>query len=134
MDTSTLSVSMLHRVALQIRAGRTAEAMDILPEPVPFNFILGLGTDGLTPFEKEIAGKAPGETLVLMVSGEQWRQIFGHLMPPPGLPPLDTGKVCLEIYIEGTQAAQQREVIKGLAEVANYGDYGCGGGCGCGCG
>jgi hypothetical protein len=131
METCTSEVATLHKVTLQVMAGRSAAQMDILPEPVEFCFILGLGSDGLTPFEMEIIGKKPGETVSMTIDRHLWCQTIGHLTPPCNLPP-DSNVLHLDVVIKSTHPAPQREVIKALADVANRAS--CGGDCDCGCG
>ena len=54
MDGAEEKIGALKKVTLSLEAGRSPEAMDLTSQPLPFEFIFGLGTAGLTPFEVEL--------------------------------------------------------------------------------
>jgi len=123
-------IEKLSKIFLSVKAGTIPDASDLSPEPIKFDFIFGLGTAGLTPFEYELSDKSEGDELALQIREEDIPQIFEHLRIP--LPSLaDSGaSYHLKIRIDSISNASASEVVKAMAELA-----GCGGhDCGCGCG
>ncbi len=122
-------IENLSRIFLSIRVGTSADASDLSSEPIKSDFIFGLGTAGLTPFEYELSEKSEGDELNLQIRTEDMPQIFEHLRI--ALPPLASGaSYHLKIRIDSISKASASEVVKAMAELA-----GCGGhDCGCGCG
>jgi hypothetical protein len=127
MTREEMTIGPLMKVGLALRV--------IPPEPltnkqpaVALNFIYGIGISGLTPFEKALAGKSQGDDLQLEVPSDRFAEIFGHLgcslakavtFPTPWQ---------MEITVVSLEKAENRELIKAMAEMS-----GCGGNCGCGC-
>ena len=126
MNDNKDKIGNLEKVHLSIETGRTPDSMDLTPNPIPFNFIFGVGTNGLTPFEFELAESHVGETLVLSTTTGKIPELFGHLTHY--LPPLP--KISEPFYIKiqllGVSPADQREVIKCMAEATGCGDHCCG--------
>lgn len=124
-------IENLSRIFLSIRVGTSADASDLSSEPIKSDFIFGLGTAGLTPFEYELSEKSEGDELNLQIRTEDMPQIFEHLRI--ALPPLASGaSYHLKIRIDSISKASASEVVKAMAELAGCGghDYGCGcGGC-----
>ncbi len=122
-------IENLSRIFLSIRVGTSADASDLSSEPIKSDFIFGLGTAGLTPFEYELSEKSEGDELNLQIRTEDMPQIFEHLRI--ALPPLASGaSYHLKLRIDSISKASASEVVKAMAELA-----GCGGhDCGCGCG
>jgi hypothetical protein len=103
--------------------------------PVDFSFLYGIGSDGLCPFELALSEKCQGDTLRLMVGAAESREFFGHLLIPlrqafnlRAMPE----SMWLQIEVTGVTDADNREVVKALAENIGHGG-GCGGTCDCGC-
>jgi len=123
-------IENLSRIFLSIHAGTSPDASDLSSEPIKSDFIFGLGTAGLTPFEYELSDKSEGDELKLQIRAEDIPQIFEHLRI--ALPPLaDSGaSYHLKIRIDSISKVSASEVVKAMAALA-----GCGGhDCGCGCG
>ena len=99
--------------------------MDLTPEPLRFDFIFGLGIEGLTPFEFELAEKEIGETITLSIQRKQVPEMFGHLtnlLPPfPG----DVESFYLKVRVLDLSPVDQREVIKSLADTTGCDDHCC---------
>jgi hypothetical protein len=94
-----------------------------------FDFIYGLGSAGITPFEKALFGKSPQDAIELHVGSDQAALVFGHLtcdflQRTCTTPPFD-----LHAVIKSVETPDNREVIKAMAK-----STGCGDGCDCGCG
>jgi hypothetical protein len=126
MNDNKKKIRNLEKVHLSIETGRTPDSMDLTPRPIPFNFIFGVGTNGLTPFEYELTERTVGETLVLSMTMEKIPELFGHLsfhFPP--LPEISE-PFYLKIRLLEVSQADQREVIKSMAETTGCGDHCCG--------
>lgn len=128
MTTSVQTIGPLTKVTLAITF-RT-DAAD-LPATAPKNvtFIYGVGSDGITPFEKALYGKSPRESVNLRVDTDHALSLFGHLAceivaPPPLSPPYELNATVLSV-----EKADDRELVKAMATSSQ-----CGAGCDCGCG
>jgi hypothetical protein len=102
---------------------------------VPFDFIFGIASDGMCPFEYELLHKAVGDRLHLNVPPAEAPRTFAHLYRPLcsalSLPEASrTFK--LDISVSAIADAEPRDVVRAMAQVAEA--DGCGGDCGCGCG
>jgi hypothetical protein len=127
MNEKREKVGLLKKVHLSIEAGKTLDSMDLTPSPIRFDFIYGLGTEGLTPFEYELAEKEVGENIFLSVQRGRIPELFGHLWPFLPTLPGDTETLHLKVQLLGLSTADQREVIKALAESAESGGHSCDG-------
>ena len=77
-------VEHLKKITLTFQAGTSADAMDLTPEDPEFNFIFGLATEGMTPFEYELVDKREGEEILLHLKKNALNRFFEHLSPPLG--------------------------------------------------
>jgi hypothetical protein len=127
-ETNQQIVDNLCKVTLQIEAGTALDRMNLTPEPVQYEFVFGIGAAGLTPFEFQLASKAPGDVVRLQVPSHQWGDYFRHLSLPGLLPSSSPTEVFLKATVTSVRAAAGREVVKALAEMTECG------GCDCGCG
>lgn len=125
-------VEKLKKIALTFQAGTTRESMDLTPKYPGLNFIFGIGREELTAFECELADKAEGEDVLLYLKKEVFHNFFEHLKPP--LMDLFDGRddVYLKVKIVAVAAAENREIVKAMAEMSAHSGVGCE--CGCGCG
>ncbi|MCJ8500050.1 hypothetical protein [Desulfatitalea alkaliphila] len=101
---------------------------DIVSE-TPLTIIVGLGVEGLTPFEQQLMGKVPGEEATVAVQPGAAMRLFGHLqcdLTPhlPAAPPFE-----LRVRVLSATKADNGEVVKTMARMTA-----CGGDCDCGCG
>ena len=124
-------VANLKKITLSIQAGTTQDIMDLSPKYPELEFIFGLGPEGMTPFEYELADKTEGESALLHLKKEDFTSFFERLNPP--LLDLFDGRddVYLKVNIDAVTPAEDREVVKSMADMAAYGRAGCD--CGCGC-
>jgi hypothetical protein len=125
----------MKKVGLAILAGSGPGKYTFTPTPMAFEFLYGIGSDGLTPFEVTLGGKVEGDTLTLAVSADDAPQYFGHFLLPlrQGLGlHLLPAEICLNLKVTAVSDPESREVVQALARAAGHG--GCGGSCGCGCG
>lgn len=92
----------------------------------PFEFIFGIGTDGLSPFEFKLAGKKEGDIVELELRREAVADMFQHLPIPPLQVPQEGERFHLRVRVEKVSPADQKEIIKAMAEIASCGDHCCG--------
>ena len=57
----TEKIGVLKKITLSVEAGTAPDSMDLTPKSAHFEFIYGLGTSGLTPFEIQLADKTVAE-------------------------------------------------------------------------
>jgi hypothetical protein len=127
MDIETEDkISALKKITLSLEAGTTDHSMDLSPQPLLFEFIFGLGTGGLTPFEFQLAGKTPGDEIRLHLKRQEIPQVFQHLIIPPLNIPEHWESFYLRVRVIKMIPADQREVVKALADIANCDDHCCG--------
>ncbi len=129
MNATPKSVGPLDKVYLQIKA--VPGKGNRQSEPVDTNAVLiyGVGSDGISPFEKMLHAKSVGDEFSLPVEPGVDGVIFCHLrhwlahaiqMAPP---------YTLHVTVASVAPAPAQEVVRAMAQTT-----GCGGGCGCGCG
>ena len=89
----------------------------------------------MSPFEYELVDKAEGDEVLLHIQKQTFYRFFEHLNPSIGDLFDNRETVYLKAKIEAVATADNREVVKALAEMTAHGASGCdcGGGCGCGC-
>ncbi len=133
----TTAIQVLKKVTLAIIAGSTGSEPGEYKStysPVPFEFIYGLASVGLCPFENAMYDKREGETLTLTVSISEAPEFFGHLFLPfrqaLGLQIMPE-TITLKVEVIAVSDAENREIVQSLAKALAHG--GCGGSCGCGC-
>jgi len=128
-------IENLKKITLSIQAGTSPDTMDLTPQYPQFEFIFSLGQEGMSPFEYELVDKSEGEEVLLHINKQTFYTFFEHLNPPIG--DLFDGRddVFLNAKIAAVAAADNRDIVKGLAEMTAHSGGGCdcGGGCGCGC-
>ena len=128
-------VENLKKITLSFQAGTSPDSMDITPKFPRFEFIFALGPEGMSPFEYELVDKTEGDEVLLHINKQTFFTFFEHLNPPLG--DLFDGRddVFLNAKIAAVAAADNRDIVKALAEKTAHGGGGCdcGGGCGCGC-
>lgn len=128
MVEGSQQVAHLKKVVLLIKAGRSADVMDILSEPYRIEFIFGIGHGGLTPFECEMAERRVGDAVGLAVSPDNMQGVFGHLSYLLPDLPADDNPLYFQITVEAAAESSPREVIRALAELASCGSHCCEGG------
>lgn len=129
MQTSTRSVGPMDKVYLHIRAVPTGKTAANDAAEADVDLIYGIGSAGVTPFEKMLFEKSVGDTFTITVTTDSGNALFGHhlctltqavhLSPP----------FQLDVTVSAIENAQSHEVVKAMAQAT-----GCGGGCDCGCG
>ena len=129
------NVKNLKKITLTLQAGTSPDTMDLTLQYSSFEFIFALGQEGMSPFEYELLNKAEGDEVLLHINKQTFYTFFEHLNPPIG--DLFEGRddVFLNAKIAAVAAADNRDIVKALAEMTAHSGGGCdcGGGCGCGC-
>ena len=129
------NVENLKKITLTLQAGTSPDTMDLTLQYSSFEFIFALGQEGMSPFEYELLNKAEGDEVLLHINKQTFYTFFEHLNPPIG--DLFEGRddVFLNAKIAVVAAADNRDIVKALAEMTAHSGGGCdcGGGCGCGC-
>lgn len=128
------TIQQLKKVRLAILAGSEPGKHSLTAIPVNFEFIYGIGAEGLEPFEVVLDDKCVGEHVVLTLAADEAPQFFGryfgsirqllglHLLPP---------HLSLHMTVTLVADADNWEVVQALAKSTGHG--GCGGSCDCGC-
>jgi len=127
-------VENLKKITLSFKAGTSPDNMDLTPKYPRFEFIFALGQEGMSPFEYELVDKAEGDEIVVHIHKQTISRFFEHLNPSIWNLFDNRETVYLRAKIEAVAVADNREVVKALAEMTAHGGGGCdcGGGCGCG--
>ena len=120
----------LKKIKLNFTAGTAPDLTDLPVVPEPLEFIFGIGTEGLTPFECALDGKQSGDQGTIEIHKDEMDDIFGHIIPCTYLFPVNAAQFFMHYHIIDVTDASSREIIKSMAGVAG----GCGDGCSCGCG
>jgi len=126
------NVENLKKITVSCQAGISREAMDLTPVYPEFSFIFGLAPEGMTPFEYELVEKAEGDKVLLHLHKDRLDRFFEHLKPPIGDLFDGRDEIYLNVKIRAVSTAENREIIKAMADMTAHGGRGCG--CGCGCG
>jgi len=102
----------------------------LAPEGRPFDFIFGIGSQGLTPLEYLLFEKSPGQSVETIVKKDEAAGFAGHIDLGIGGLFKEHDRLWLKIAISSVETVTPREVVKAIAQSQES----CGGGCGCGCG
>lgn len=126
------SITPLTKVSVKIAATPITNEVRLPASEIHFSFIYGIGTEGLTAFEKALHGMAVGERLAIGVPSMQMHNYFEHLLNPlmeaiHADPPFE-----LEIEVLNIAPVSDRELVHALARKSE--GSGCECDCGCGCG
>lgn len=123
MNKSMEKIDHLKKVTLALEC--SAGLKGAPEKQFPLMFIYGVGPDGLSPFEYALAGKGEGDDFFIRVEKQDIPNYFEHLARAF----TDCGKDDV-FYLRGSvvkvTAADQREVIVAMAELADCGDHCCG--------
>ena len=119
-------VDNLRMVTVSMEAGKTAQTMNLTPTPQECEFIFGIGSQGLTPLEFELAGKNIGEEVLIHIRREDLADTFQHVPIPSFCLSHSLGGCWLRLRIVRVREADQREIVKALADMAECGSECCG--------
>ena len=116
MVSNTASIGYPKKITLDMAWGEGS---------APFDFIFGVGTGGLSPFELHLAGKEPGYEHEFHLKRKELQCFFQHLLPPLFLHEVPES-FTLKVRVVHVSEADQREVIKAMAEASSCGSHCCG--------
>jgi len=125
-------VENLKKVTIAVRAAGLQDSTNCPPDPLDFTFIFSLAPEGMTPFEYKLAEKLEGDKIQLHLEKNSLSKFFGHLNPPIGNLCHGCRELNLEVSILEIATAENREIVKAMADTTARGGGGCD--CGCGCG
>ena len=123
-------VENLKKVTVALEAGTSVQNMDLSLDNPEFEFIFGIGPSGISPFEYELADKTEGQQILIELKKENFDIFFEHLHPPVFHLINENDSLFIRVEIKKIATADQRDVVKALADVTAHG-HGCD--CGCGC-
>jgi hypothetical protein len=125
-------IENLKKIKLVLAAG-TSHGVNNLQLPVSeFEFIFGLGSNGMSPLEYDLAEKTIDDEISVQLNRKTFPDYLMHLQLPIHGLFAELDSFYLTMRIDAIEQADNREVIKTMAEMASHGN-GCGCGCGCGC-
>jgi hypothetical protein len=131
MNQNKMKIGNLTKVTLGIEVGASSERNFPEQKAFSFEFIFGLGTEGLTPFECELADKAEGDEILLNLEQAHLRNTFERICFPFHQLSGQADTFSLKARVLKVMPAENREVIKALAQMAacDHGGEGCGDSC-----
>lgn len=129
MSINKKIVESLKKVTLAVTPLIASDASASAGPARNVEFIFGVGPQGLSPFEYELAGRQPGDTVRVTVPPGKTGEVFCHMQPLFCGMAVHQDSLCLDVSIVDVSDAHQREVVRALANSAA-----CGSNCGCGCG
>ena len=121
MPAQPPTIENLMKVSLTLTTGEDEPA-------APFNFIYGVGSQGITPFEKALFGKRVGDRIQLDLSPTDFCETIGHLELPLLKQTGIMQPISLTVAINAIDKATDQEVVRAMAAGGSCDD------CGCGCG
>ena len=122
-------IENLKKIRLILAAGTARDVTDLELPVSEYEFIFGLGSDGMSPFEYDLAEKSIGDEIVVHLGRKTFSDYTMHLQLPIHRLLADRDSFYLTIRVNAIEQADNREIIKAMAEMAGHGS-----GCGCGCG
>jgi len=125
MPDTKPTIENLMKVTLDITADGETKPND---QTAVFEFIYGVGVEGITPFEKVLFGKSVGDRVRVDIGPADYRETIGHLEQPLFKQTGIAAATCLEAAVAGIAKARDHEVVKAMASGGSCSD------CGCGCG
>lgn len=125
MSNPPQAVDNLMKVSVTISTGKE---MPNDGAAIPFTFIYGIGSSGITPFEKALFAKEIGDRIDFDMASAGYCETFGHLEVPLREQTGITSPVSLQVTVTGVVRPLDNEVVRAMASGSSCSD------CGCGCG
>jgi hypothetical protein len=125
MEDSNRTVEGLKKVTVLLEAGTQSKHMDLTPEPVSFEVVVGVGPEGYTDFEYELLGKKVGDVLYLEIQGLRFNDMFGRLAVPLPEKVRRLDIFFMKVTVCAIGDVDQAEIVRAMA--GRVGD--CGGDC-----
>jgi hypothetical protein len=121
-----IKIENLKKISMSFEAGTSEKEMDLISVPVFFEFIYGIGKEGLVPFENEIYGKKEGDITGFAIPINDIDRFFAHIPFPIWKIFKKPEKLFIKMKVEKIISADGSEVVKAISEIVE--------GCSCGCG
>lgn len=129
-----VTIQPLKKINLALLAGSDPGTYNLTDSSVALEFIYGVASDGLCPFESVLHDKLEGDTLLFDVGAADAPEFFGHIFhalhQALGVSIMAEMRH-LKVVVSAVIDADAREVVHSVAKALAHG--GCGGSCGCGC-
>jgi len=117
-------VDLMQKVRLALTVGRDQEACAGARPATEMEFVFGVATEGLVPFEQDLARHRVGDRFFVHITPERLPAYFRHLLPARLLLPVEWRSFYLGVEVVAAAPAPPREVVRALAMIANCGDGG----------
>ncbi len=118
-------IDNLKKVRLLLKALIEDEGSKSTGVEEPYEFIFGIGSEGLSPIEMKLRGLKRGDELTFETAKDKWRELFGHLHSP-SLPGLEkNSQIALKISVEDVGPAEQREIVQAMSGATTCGSDCC---------
>jgi hypothetical protein len=127
-----MKITPLKKVSLAVTAGLQQDSGKKAEEHL-FSFIYGAASQGLCPFEIQLADRFSGEKFELKLNRDEIHTFFGHLfiyLQRGLVQQILSQQLLFRITINAVEEAEDIEIVSAMKE---YLSGGCGGDCGCGC-
>lgn len=125
MNDKAQQVAGLKRVTLFFEAGTAKDRMDLTSGPQFYELVVGIGSDGFTPFEYALLGKEVGDVVPMEVHSQSARELFGHTDFPLPTAPRGHDAFFLTLTVVRVEDADQTELVQAMAGAVRD----CGGDC-----
>ncbi len=113
-------VEHLKRIGLKLQI---SQGDRVVGPPVDMDFIYGIGPQGLTPLELQLADQTIGMTVNMDCKVNELTSVLEHLAPNDlRLPLEESGTLHLAATVLRITTPSDREIVKTIAEMARCGD------------
>lgn len=129
--TESNTVGPLKKVVLALNVLSESDGQRHSGRDIDFEFIYGVGTQGITSFEKDLHAKSPGDCLSLRMDNDNLQDHLEHLFCPLMEAIQDPAPVELRMTVKAVTPASNRDLVSAMAKLAGGCDADCD--CGCGC-
>ena len=133
MNKNTNTISYMKKITVSLESGTSPNTMDISKDTFSFQFIYGVGTEGICLFEKALFEKKIGEETVFQVDPHQSGEVFGHLKQSLALFLPMSKQFYLKSTVTAIETADNRELIRAIAKGAQSSSCNCGCDSDCSC-
>ena len=129
----TAKVDYLKKISIHVIFSMETEPDHSGDRQAEFELIYGIGKEGITPFEKAIYGKTPGDEFSVQLNPGETYHYFEHLNLPgiEGSPV--TSPYVMKAEIKSVTTPDNNEIVKAMASRDKDSCAGSGCDCGCGC-
>ncbi len=111
----TQRIDNLKKITAKCKAGSVPGGNDVASGDETFDFVFGIASEGLTPFEFMLGEKTVGDCLEFVIDSKDVCKTFQHLEIPGMTLPSAGGAIYFTLDIQGVSSADNREVIKAMA-------------------